>query len=95
MGVDGQRHIPAALPLRMIRYPFYRSLGGSQGRSGRVQKISPPLGFDPGNQPVASHIGCTIPAHFRVFYTEVVGSITEELRMVGLCCPHYSLLRMS
>jgi len=54
MGVGGQSHIPAALPLRMTRYPYYRRLGGSQGRSGRVQKFSPPLGFDPGNQPVAS-----------------------------------------
>ena len=29
------------------RYPLYRRLGGHQGRSGRVQKISPSLGFDP------------------------------------------------
>jgi hypothetical protein len=29
------------------RYPLYRRLGGPQGRSGQVQKISPPLGFDP------------------------------------------------
>jgi len=29
------------------RYTLYRSLGGLQGRSGRVRKISPPPGFDP------------------------------------------------
>jgi len=29
------------------QYPFYRRLGGFQGRSGQAQKISPPLGFDP------------------------------------------------
>ena len=29
------------------RYPFYRRLGGPQGRSGRVLRISPPPGFDP------------------------------------------------
>ena len=29
------------------RYPLYRRLGGPQGRSGQVQKISPPPGFDP------------------------------------------------
>ena len=35
--------------------PLYRRLGGPQGRSGRVQKISPPPGFDPRTvQPVAS-----------------------------------------
>jgi len=29
------------------RYPLYRRLGGPQGRSGQVRKISPPAGFDP------------------------------------------------
>ena len=47
MGVGGQRHTPAALPPGKIRYPLYRRLGGPQGRSGRVRKISPPPGFDP------------------------------------------------
>jgi hypothetical protein len=28
-------------------YPLYRRLGGTQGRSGWVWKISPPSGFDP------------------------------------------------
>jgi hypothetical protein len=31
----------------MIRYPLCRRLGGLQGRSGRVQNISPPPGFNP------------------------------------------------
>ena len=44
---DGQRHAPAALPPRKMWYPFYKRLDGPQGRSGRVRKISPPLGFDP------------------------------------------------
>ena len=47
MGVGGQRHAPATLPPGMTRYPLYRRLGGHQGQSGRVLKISPPLGFDP------------------------------------------------
>ena len=35
-------------PRGKTRYPLYRRLGGPQGRlSGRVQKISPPPGFDP------------------------------------------------
>jgi hypothetical protein len=51
----GQRHAPTALPPGMTRYPLYRRIGGRQGRSGRVQKISPPPGFDPrAVQPVAS-----------------------------------------
>ena len=47
MGVGGQHHVPAALPPRKTRYPLYRRLGGPQGRSGRVRKMSPPPGFDP------------------------------------------------
>jgi hypothetical protein len=37
------------------RYPLYRRLGGPQGQSGWVRKISPPPGFDPRTvQPVES-----------------------------------------
>jgi hypothetical protein len=43
--VDGQRHAPAALPSGKTRYPLYRTLGGPQGRSGQVRKISPPTGI--------------------------------------------------
>jgi hypothetical protein len=52
---DGQRHALAALPPEKTRYPLFRRLGGPQGRSGRLQKISTPLGFDPRTvQPVAT-----------------------------------------
>jgi hypothetical protein len=54
--MGGQSHASAALPPGKTRYPFYGRLGGPQGRSGRVRKISPPPGFDPHIvQPVASH----------------------------------------
>jgi len=44
------------LPPGKTRYPLYRRLGGRQGRSGLVRKISPPPGFDPRTiQPVGSH----------------------------------------
>ena len=44
----GHRHAPAALyPPRKTRYPLCRRLGGPQGRSGQMRKISPPPGFDP------------------------------------------------
>ena len=37
-------------------YPLYRKLGGPQGWSGQVRKISLPPGFNPQTvQPVASH----------------------------------------
>jgi hypothetical protein len=56
MGVGGQRHAPAALPPGVTRYPSYRRrLGGPQGQTGRVRKISPSRWLDPLTvQPVAS-----------------------------------------
>jgi hypothetical protein len=66
MRVGGQLHAPAALPPgNETQYPLYRRLGGHQGRSGRVRKISPPPGFDPRTvQPVASrYTDYAIPAH--------------------------------
>ena len=68
MGVGSQRHAPAALPPKKTRYPLYKRLGGLQGRSGQVQKISPPSGFNPRTaQPVASlyrlsHLGPSVQA---------------------------------
>jgi hypothetical protein len=54
-GEGGHRYTPAALPPGKTRYPLYRRLGGSKGRYGRAQEISPPPGFDPRTvQPVAS-----------------------------------------
>ena len=62
--MGGQRHAPAALLPGKTRYPLYRRLGGPQGRSGRVRKISSPPGFDPRTvQPVASrYTNWAIPA---------------------------------
>ena len=64
MELGGQRHAPAALPPKKARYPLYRRLGGPQGRSGRVRKISPQPGFEPRTaQPVASrYTNYAIPA---------------------------------
>ena len=50
-----QRHVPAALPPGKTRYPLCRKLGGIQGRSGPVRKISPAPGFGPRTvEPVAN-----------------------------------------
>ena len=64
MGLGGQRHASAALPPEKTRYPLYGRLGGTQGRSGEVRKISLQPGFDPRTvQPVASrYTDCAIPA---------------------------------
>ena len=65
-GVGGQRHTPAALPPgKRPGAHLYRRLGGPQGLSGLLRKISPSPGFDSGTvQPVAGR--CTdyiIPAN--------------------------------
>ena len=52
---SASRHGPS-LPPGKTQYPLYRRLGEPQGRSGQVQKIPPPPGFDPRTfQPVTSH----------------------------------------
>ena len=58
-----------SLPPRKTRYLLYRRLGGPQGRSGQVRKISPPPGFDPRTfQSVASRYTdwATRPTYFRI-----------------------------
>ena len=53
--LGGQLHAPAALPPGMTRHALYRSLGGPQGQTLRVGKISPLPGFDTRNvQPVGN-----------------------------------------
>jgi len=55
-----------SLPPVKTRYPLYRRLGGPQGRSGQVRKISPPSRFDLRTvQPVAIYRLC-YPAHMSI-----------------------------
>jgi len=67
--MSDQRHAPVALSPGKTMYPLYRRLDGSQGRSGRVRKISSSPGFDPRTvQPVVSHYtDCGIPAPYEVW----------------------------
>jgi hypothetical protein len=72
-GVDCQRQDPADLPPGKNLYPLCRRLGGLQGRSGRVWKISPPQGFDPGTvQPAASRY-----TGYDQFYSDSSPCVTE------------------
>ena len=72
MGVGGQHHVPTAFPLGKTRYPLYRSLGGPQGRSGQVRKISPPPRFNLRTvQPVVSRYtdyAVQVPYHKAFFF---------------------------
>ena len=79
MGMGGQRHAPAALPSGKTRYPLYRRLGGPQGRSGRMQKISPLPGFDPRTvQPVAS-------GYTEVLVTIIFGMYKKKTDLMHQC----------
>jgi hypothetical protein len=70
-------------PGKQTRYPLYRGLGGPQGRSGRVLKISPPPGFDPRTvQPVASHYtDCATPAHDKDVICRVLSKSSDKRRI--------------
>ena len=54
LGMGGQRHAPAVLPPGRTRYPLYRTLGGAQGRSGRVRKNLTPTGIRSPDHPARS-----------------------------------------
>jgi len=58
-----------SLPPGKARYPLRRRLGGPQGRSGQLRKISPSPGFDPRTvQPIASRYTdwATGPTKFKI-----------------------------
>jgi hypothetical protein len=63
-GGEGSASRPGrSLPPGKTRYPIYSRLGGPQGRSGHVRKISPPPGFYPRTvQPVK----CTLVQALRL-----------------------------
>ena len=69
------------------QYPLYRRLGGPQGRSELVRKISPPQEFDPRTvQPVASrYTDWAIPAHSH-FKTE--GKIEVIVKVHPITCDY-------
>ena len=52
--MGGQRHASATIPSGITHYPFYRKLGGSQGRSGLVRRILPPTRIRSADRPACS-----------------------------------------
>ena len=67
-------------PGKETRYPLYGRLGGPQGRSGRVRKISPPPGLDPRTvQPVANRYkDYAIPAHIIIIIIIIISSSSSS-----------------
>jgi hypothetical protein len=65
-GGEGSASRPGpSLPSGKTRYPLYRRLGGPQGRSGQVRKISPPTGIRSPDRPARSQLLYRLryPAH--------------------------------
>jgi hypothetical protein len=78
----------SSLPPGKTRYPFYRRLGGPQGWSGQVRKLSPPPGFDPRTaQPVASHYtdwatwSTTIVVEISI-YDKIIKTVNRTILMI-------------
>jgi hypothetical protein len=78
-------------PGKQTLFLLYRRLGGPQGRSGLVRKISPSPGFDLRTvQPVASrYTDWAIPAHyihrlcgFQKLYTPYKCYVTLEIKVI-------------
>jgi len=70
-----------SLPPGKSRYPLYRRLGGPQGRSGQVRKISPPPGFNPRTvHLVASHYtDYTTPPFENRMLRKIFGSNRDKV----------------
>ena len=97
MVVGDQHHAPAALPPGKTRYLLYRRLGGPQGRSGQVRKISPLPGFDPRPvQPAASRYTdwATWPAATPTYwqrdldFRQSPSCCLYAIKSVPACCLH-------
>jgi hypothetical protein len=72
------------------QYPLYRGLGGPQGRSEQVWKISPPLGFDPWTvQPVASRYADSYPGPPSAKEYSLMGHV-----WLPLACSHSNSLNL-
>jgi hypothetical protein len=71
-----------SLPPGKTRYPLYKWLGGPQGRSGQVRKISPLPELDPRTvQPVASRYTdyATRPTIICIIHFKLICLIAQKL----------------
>jgi hypothetical protein len=71
-----------SLPPGKTRYPLCRKLGGPQGRSGQVRKISPPPGFDSRTvNPVASrYTDCATRHTYGLYHRRIEVRFPVDIR---------------
>jgi hypothetical protein len=74
-----------SLPTGKTRYPLYRRLGGPQGRSGQVRKISPSTGIRSPDRPARSQSLYRIRylTHLQVVYQS---NITVRVLLLNCIC---------
>ena len=100
-GGEGSASRPGcSLPPGKTRYPLYRRLRGSQGRSGQVQKISPPTGIRSPDRPVrstvaiptvlagplyAQRIGTNLDHNWRLHRLSLLPEAMQLLRRLDIC----------
>ena len=84
-GGEGSASGPGrSLPPGKTRYPLYRRLGGLQGRSGQVRKISPHTGIRSPDRPARSQslYRLSYPGHTKnhsyIFFTIVEQSLVGQ-----------------
>ena len=79
------------LPLGKTRYPFYRRLGGSQGRSGRAENLVPTGIRSQTVQPPApaTAYSCAYLAAVVVMYIEKDVLQSYRLSLLALHCLFY------
>ena len=94
MGVGGQRHAPTALPPGKTRYTLYRRLGGLQGRSGRLWKLSPPpTGIRSPDRPARSELlyRLSYPGpKFKLNFIENNNFVKTVTQQVAALSPNWS-----
>jgi len=72
---------PTCYHPEMTQYPLYKRLGGPQGRSGRVRKVSRSPGFNPENRPARkkSLYWIRYPDTFHIWFKGSWSIMSEEL----------------
>jgi hypothetical protein len=80
-GEGSASHPDRSLPPGKTRYSLYRRLGGSQGRSGQVRKISPATGIRSPDRPARSQslYRLRYPTHDLYSIPRIFGGAIREL----------------
>ena len=96
-GDEGSASRPGrSLPPGKTRYPLYRRLGGPQGRSGQVRKISPPTAIRSPDRPPRSQslyrLSC--PNNFLDKFVEKIKTNTLNSFFFHIHTVHFGIIKV-